>query len=105
MRRRSFESKFSLQPKLVFALILVGLLGLFVRFTSPKENIAAVVGFILLATLLAYTASSFFLSKKYSILSAVFTFLFFVISYVVGFQLLNTMLLLSFIIGIAILIK
>jgi predicted membrane protein len=71
----------------------------------PPTNSILVGLFILLITLLIYTIASVFLVLKYQILITAGIFLFLTINYIAGFQLLNTLLLISFIIGISILMS
>ena len=70
-----------------------------VFFIAPS-NIVYIISLILLITALSYTAT-FFLGKKTQILIAIFIFAFLSISYYIGFDLINTLLLASFIIGLS----
>ena len=68
-------------------------------FIAPT-NIVYIISLILLFTALSYTVT-FFLGKKARILTAIFVFTFLSISYYIGFDLINTLLLASFIIGLS----
>lgn len=71
----------------------------------PPENYFIII--ILIGAVAAFfsLASSFFLDKKYSILVLVSVFLFLIMNFLAGFQVINTLLLLSGIIGIILLLK
>ena len=68
-------------------------------FIAPT-NIVYIISLILLFTAFSYTVT-FFLGKKARILTAIFVFAFLSISYYIGFDLINTLLLASFIIGLS----
>lgn len=81
-------------PLILFhVLTLIVLIG----FISP-ENSGSIILLILVSTSLSYLVSSVFLSLKRSIMIAAFVFLTLCMSALIGFNLFNTLLLLSFII-------
>lgn len=88
---------------LSIVIIVAVLAGIIVKI--PPSNEIVVFAMIGLTTLLTYLISLLFLSKKYLILTVVYVFLFLTINYLVGFQLVNTLLLLSGIIGVIILLR
>src|SRR3989344_4468126 len=84
--------------RLIFLIVEIGAILTLIFFIVP--NIIFTVILILLITMLAYTVT-YFLGKKVQILTSIFVFTFLSISYYVGFDLINTLLLASFIIGLS----
>ena len=73
-------------------------------FFVPPVNQTFIFVLIILVTGLAYSITVF-LGKKTQILSTIFVFILLVLSYFIGFDLINTILLASFIIGLSMLFK
>jgi hypothetical protein len=88
----------------LFSTALAGLIA-YLFITVPPENPYVVIGFIFATGLLFLTVSTIFLKKIHAYLLAVTTWLFLTINYFAGFQIVTTILLISFIIGIAILLE
>ena len=84
--------------RLIFLIVEIGAILTLIFFIVP--NIIFTIVLILLITMLAYTVT-YFLGKKVQILTSIFVFTFLSISYYVGFDLINTLLLASFIIGLS----
>ena len=84
--------------RLIFLIVEIGAILTLIFFIVP--NIIFTIILILLITMLAYTVT-YFLGKKVQILNAIFVFAFLSISYYIGFDLINTLLLASFIIGLS----
>lgn len=78
---------------------------LYLLFFVEPTSLYIVVLFIMLATVLSYLLSSQFLTKLYQILIPVFVLIFLTMNYVAGFQIINTIFLVSIIIGVYILIN
>ncbi len=89
--------------RLIFFFVEISLISILIFF-FPPANILFIVSLIILITALSYTIT-FFLGKTAQILIAIFVFLFLSISYYIGFDLINTLLLASFIIGLSQLFK
>lgn len=89
---------------IVSAIALSGSIIFMLFFTEPA-SLYIVVVFILLATLLTFTLSSRLVARKYHYLITLFVFSLLTMNYLAGFQVLNTILLISIIIGLAILVK
>lgn len=90
---------------LIVSIVIVtaALAGIIVKIPPSNEMIIfAVIG---LTTVLAYMISLLFLSKKHIILAVISVFLFLTINYLVGFQIVNMLLLLSGIIGMIVLLR
>lgn len=104
MKHKRILRKIPLDFKLIAILFLIGMLGYSFYFIPPM-NIVVVIGIILLATLITYLISSYFVAKKFQYIAAFSLFLFLFINYLVGFDILNTVLLVSFIIGLALIVK
>ncbi|OGK38549.1 hypothetical protein A3F03_03305 [Candidatus Roizmanbacteria bacterium RIFCSPHIGHO2_12_FULL_41_11] len=90
--------------KLVGLALLIVFLIVYAYYVPP-QNLFLVLPFILFLSIAIYIMTSFFLNIKIRQLTTLAVFLFFLINYWVGFQILNTILLVCFIIGLAILIK
>jgi len=71
----------------------------------PPFNLPVIGLFSILFSLLSFLLSSFFLPKKLSYVVATGVLLFLLIDYLIGFQIINTLLLFSFMLGIAFLLK
>jgi len=87
----------------ILALSNLTLLGL-VFFVPPDDGYIVSL-FIFVFICILFMLSSFFLSRIDSFLIALLAFLACVINYSVGFNILNTVLLLSFVLGIRFLIQ
>ncbi len=84
-------------------LLLAGLSGI-ILFVPPV-NIMIISVMIGLAAGFCFSVSRFFLSRIHSLLIALTMGILLIVSYLTGFNFLNTILLLSFIIGVGILLK
>lgn len=78
---------------------------IFMLFFTEPASLYIVVVFILLATLLTFTLSNRLRRRKYQYLITLFVFSLLTMNYLAGFQVLNTILLISIIIGLAVLVK
>ncbi len=67
----------------------------------PPSNPLVVICVVAIATSIVYTTTSFLKRPKLTIIFTSFTLLFLVITYLVGFDIMNTILLLSFIIALS----
>lgn len=88
--------------KFVFLLGLLVTITLWIYFIPPV-NILTIIPVIVFFTLFILLLTDF--NKKLQIFSTLFTFLFLTISYTVGFDLMSTTILLSFIIVLSTLFK
>lgn len=87
-----------------FSILLIGLIAMLLWV--PPSNVIFVGAFILLVSLLCLYAVSFFSSDKRDyVLAALFGATFLTINWIAGFDVLNTILLICFIIGLKILLK
>lgn len=84
-------------------LLLAGLSGIILFI--PPMNIMIIGVMIIFAASLCFSVSRFFLSRIYSFLIALAVGILLIVSYLTGFNILNTILLLSFIIGVGVLLK
>lgn len=73
-------------------------------YVRPSSFIYSVWIFILLISVATWGVAYRFFGKKIALLSAAFVIMFFTMNYLAGFQLINTMLLVSFIIGVGLLL-
>ncbi|QQG44801.1 MAG: hypothetical protein HYW86_02725 [Candidatus Roizmanbacteria bacterium] len=96
-----------INPKTLKIAALISLfLGLITLiFIIPPSNVGIIFTAIILFSLIISLLNSFFLKRKYILLVSVSLFVFLTINYLIGFQLLTTVLLISFIIGVIILMK
>ncbi len=78
--------------------------GLYVYFVPPSAWYT-VAGFICLAALCIYIIVGAWTRRRFAVLAAIGAALFLAMNAVIGFEILNTILLASFIIGTAIVIK
>lgn len=91
-----------------FNLISIVLLSICIGsilFFIPPQHIVAIIILIISVTAWGYFVSCYFVQKKYRYIIAFSIFLFLCINYIVGFDLINTVLLASFIIGLTLIIK
>ncbi|MEK7078985.1 MAG: hypothetical protein AAB929_02850 [Patescibacteria group bacterium] len=86
-----------LTPLFLILLVLVILI--------PPNNVYIISSFIILFTLTLFNLTSLFLSRIDSLFIALFTLLFCFINYAVGFNFINAILLLSFVLGVRFLIQ
>jgi|GEM_PF-6861448 len=77
---------------------------LFVIYTTPQSP-AVVIAFVLLVSLGIIQLASILFNRKYSRLIGLFSALFLLLNAFVGFNALNTLLLLSFFVGLEIMLK
>ncbi len=73
-------------------------------YIRPGDSGYKIIVFIVLISISAGALSYRFLTRKLAILISIFVGSFFLMNYLAGFQLLNTLLLVSFIMGIGLLI-
>jgi|GEM_PF-1977618 len=97
-KRRIRQQATSLKPMLLFFLILGS--TVMVWFVPPA-HISVIILFIFMVTMISYLASTYVFSKKRQIMITSFVLLSLILSAILGFELLNTLLLLSFIIVVA----
>jgi hypothetical protein len=95
------EEEFMLKKIILIGVLLVAIVIL-IFITSP-ESISMVGTLIFLVSLLAYVVASLFLPVKKAILAPLFLGVFLTLNLIIGFDLLNTILLLCFIIGLSLL--
>lgn len=95
--------QFLRKNKLIFLIILLAALTSWVYFIPPNSAFAVVPFIILLTSIFSMIAS--FVNKKFHVFSTLFIFLFLIMSYYVGFDIINILVLLSFIIGLSTLFK
>lgn len=97
--RRLLNHQFTdLKPFFFFTLVLI--LGLLL-WKIPPSNIIIISFFIVITTLVVYLATDFVRYKSLKIVLTLFTPLVLILSYAVGFDIINTLLLLSFIIALS----
>ncbi len=97
--RRLLNHTFTdLKPIILTVLIL--LLGLLL-WKIPPSNIIIISLFVVITTLIVFFTTGFFRYKPIQLVMTLFTPLFFALSYLVGFDIINTLLLLSFIIALS----
>ena len=89
--------------KYIFLLLLICILVSWVYFVPPATPLA-VIPFILLLTSIFFITASVF-NTKIQFFSTLFFLLFLSLSYLIGFDLINTIVLLSFIIGLSTLFR
>lgn len=89
--------------RILFIVILIGILAAWIYFIPPS-NSWAVYAFIVVLTCIFSIITSF-LGTKIQYFSTLFIFLFLIMSYIIGFDIINTLVLLSFIIGLSTLFK
>jgi hypothetical protein len=85
--------------------ILFALTSLILFFLIPPQSIFLVFGFIISLSLAAYILAGLFFHTLYQNLILLFCVSFLTMTYLIGFQLLNTILLICFIIGLGLLFK
>ncbi|PIV09686.1 hypothetical protein COS31_05665 [Candidatus Roizmanbacteria bacterium CG02_land_8_20_14_3_00_36_15] len=90
--------------KLILPFILIVLLALII-FYIPPENSNIVILFIFLFSFLIYLSLSVLFNKKIGLISAFFVGLFLSVNYLVGFEIINTILLISLFFALKILMK
>ena len=78
---------------------------LYIVVFLPPSNIYFILIFTALFSSLIFIISDLLIKTKVKYLPAIFVFLFLTISYLAGFQIVNTLLLFSFIIGLFFLIR
>lgn len=88
---------------LAVVILFLATLSLFYFF--PPTNIWIVITGIGVFSTFITLLTSYFVKSPYYFLIGIFIVLFLIMNYFVGFQILNTILLLSFIIGVIVLIK
>jgi hypothetical protein len=71
----------------------------------PPTRAEIVILFIILSAFLAYAISTYFVPKRFQLLIGFYILLFLGLNYLVGFEIVNTVLLTSFIMGVAFLLK
>lgn len=91
--------------KRVVPVLLLGLLALGLVLYIPPTNLFIIACFIVLISLIGFLLSSFFVSKKFQYLTALFIFMLLGILYFVGFDILNILLLVGLFGSIGYLIK
>ena len=89
---------------IITAIILISVLTSMILFVPPV-NILIIGLMILLTAVTVYVCCRIAVQKTYALLAATGTGTLLTVSYLAGFNFLNTILLLSFIIGIGILLK
>jgi len=97
------QKAFLRDNRIGFLLLLIGFMGAWVYFVPPATPLA-VIPFILVLTSIFFILSSFF-NAKIQFFSTLFFLLFLSLSYLIGFDLINTIVLLSFIIGLSTLFR
>ncbi|PIZ64188.1 hypothetical protein CO051_01470 [Candidatus Roizmanbacteria bacterium CG_4_9_14_0_2_um_filter_39_13] len=98
LHRRTTQRLQSTKPLVL--LILVSCLLIMIIFIPPVNILIISLG-IIASTVIAYLTSSYFLSRKRQIMTTSFVFFSLTMSFLLGFELFNTLLLLSFIIVVA----
>jgi hypothetical protein len=93
----------SLFIRLMLTLLSMIGIALWITFLTPS-HILFVFPFIILCSYFVYMTTGF-INRRLQIYSTLFVFFLLIINYIVGFDLLNTVLLLSFIIGLSLLFK
>ncbi len=84
-------------------ILFVALAGI-ILFVPPTHSIIVAMAITILS-ILTYILALFLFEKRFALLSAMFTASFLAMNYIAGFNLINIILLVSFIIGVAILIR
>ncbi|MBP7967346.1 hypothetical protein KAZ66_03665 [Candidatus Woesebacteria bacterium] len=102
LQRIARKTPFSIS--LIMFIFITILTFLYVWFIPPF-NMLVIIPFIFLLTSAIYIGAGFFLKKKYQVLCAVFVASFLLLNGLIGFDLINTILLLSFIIAVSFLFK
>ncbi len=87
----------------MFIFILMGILAAWIYFIPPSNSMA-VITFIVLTTSIFSLIASYFGQKMHTF-STIFVFSFLLMSYSIGFDIINTLVLLSFIIVLSTLFK
>src|SRR5437867_972283 len=100
MRRRTLEIDKRYFLLLPLAIVTI----LFLIYVAPTDLFRIVVFIFLLSSLLGVTVS-FFAPKKYQALCFLFVASFLLLNYLVGFTLVNNLLLLSLFLGLTFLIR
>ncbi|MBI4974140.1 hypothetical protein HZC27_06040 [Candidatus Roizmanbacteria bacterium] len=88
---------------LILTPLSLTLIGLIIFI--PPTNIYIISLFIFFMTFTLFTLISLFLSRMDSLFAALFILLFFAVNSAVGFNLINMILLLSFVLGVRFLIQ
>ncbi|NTU47123.1 hypothetical protein HGA88_05850 [Candidatus Roizmanbacteria bacterium] len=88
----------------ILSIFLIAGLASIVLFISPS-NQCIIAGFISLVALTGFVCGSLFFSTFICTILAITLFLFLGINYLAGFQIINNLLLASFIIGVVILTR
>jgi len=91
--------------RLGLCLLLTALSGYITLYIPPDENILLILALVSILTTASFLLVSVIVKMPYPILISVFIFLFLTINYLVGFQVINTLLLISGIIGLLFLVK
>lgn len=95
--------RFFINHKYSFLILLISILVGWIYYVPPSNDFA-VLAFILLITGIFSILFSHF-GQKAHVFSTFFIFIFLLMSYFIGFDLINTLVLLSFIIGLSTLFK
>lgn len=82
--------------------IVLAVAAVYLLFFVEPSSIYIIVVFILTAAILAFIVSTQVVAKRYQYLITLFVLSFLTINYIAGFQIMNTILLISVIIGIGI---
>ena len=104
MKYKRFLRKIPVDLTLI-SIILLGFLLAAIVFFVPPTHFVIVFAMIVISTYIVYLGASYFVIKKFQYIAALSIFLFLLINYLVGFDLINTILLLSFIIGMTVIVK
>ena len=104
MKYKRLLRKVPIDLRLVGTVILAVII-LVQLFFVPPTNTLIISAFTISITGFIYLLSSYFVELKYQYIITLFVFLFLTINYLVGFDLMNTALLVSFIIGLALIVK
>lgn len=102
LQRISRKSPISIQALTIITLIL--LIGGYLVYIPPT-SLFIVVPLILLICIVLFLITGLFAKKKFQILVTLFCGVFLLMNTLIGFDLINTILLLSFIIAIGFLLK
>jgi len=86
------------KPFILFGLVLILSLLL---WKVPPSNMIIITFFIVITTLIVFFATGLFRYKPIQLIMTLFTPLVMILSYVIGFDIINTLLLLSFIIALS----
>lgn len=95
------RSMFIKKNLFIFLFLLLVIAGV-ILFTSPEDDLFVLI-IIFLSSAAAYVGGRVFLSPKKALLPVLFIFVFLGLSFTIGFNLFNTLLLLCFIIGLSLL--